>query len=123
MFDKLARTLSIVAALAVGGTAVTSAQAAVATTTTTSTTTAVAPKAHAHATVRVAEMRHHRHFRRAVTCSPRQAVHKAYRMGFRHAHLRRVGRHAITVAGIRHHRRAAVRFSRAPSCPVIAYRR
>ncbi|MBO0662600.1 hypothetical protein J1C48_08430 [Jiella sp. CQZ9-1] len=56
-------------------------------------------------------------------CSPRHAVRKAERMGVRHAHIRRVDRRAIVVAGRRHHHRQIVRFARAPGCPVIAYRR
>ncbi|MCT7374931.1 hypothetical protein [Chelativorans salis] len=62
--------------------------------------------------------RHHRP-RHAAACTPRSAIHKAYRMGLRHARVADVGRRAIRVSGVRHHRRASIVFARAPHCPVI----
>ncbi|MFC6489196.1 hypothetical protein [Nitratireductor sp. GCM10026969] len=57
--------------------------------------------------------------RHVSACSPSQALHKAGRMGLRHARVTHASRKIIAVAGHRHRHRARVVFSRAPHCPVI----
>lgn len=53
-------------------------------------------------------------------CSPRQAVHKASRMGLRNARVVDASRRTIRVVGRSHgHRAAAITFGKAPSCPVL----
>lgn len=62
--------------------------------------------------------RHHRQ-RHASACTPRQALHKAARMGIRHARITRANRNIIRVSGHRHRHATRVVFARAPHCPVI----
>jgi hypothetical protein len=64
--------------------------------------------------------RHDRNYdrRNRRACSERMAVEKARDMGIRHARVGRVGRRTIEVTGQRWNRRVAVRFTRAPGCPV-----
>ncbi len=59
-----------------------------------------------------------RHHRRA--CTPGQAVHKAERMGLRHARVVNANRDIIRVTG-RSWRdgRTVILFARAPHCPII----
>lgn len=56
------------------------------------------------------------------TCSPHRAVWKASRMGLANAHIARIRRHRIVVAGWDQGYRARIVFAREPHCPVIAYR-
>lgn len=64
--------------------------------------------------------RHHRgrdHYR---GCSPREAVHKASRMGLRHARVVGANRHTVRVEGRGHgYRYASVTFANRHHCPVI----
>ncbi|MCB8837212.1 hypothetical protein [Aurantimonas sp. VKM B-3413] len=114
MFDRFAKTLLIVAALATGGVAATAAPAA-----------AAGPTIEITGDIHLAGHRHHRRDHvRGPACSPRQAVHKAHRLGLRRTHIRRVNRRVIAVAGRFHHRgHAVVRFARVPGCPVLGFRR
>ena len=58
-----------------------------------------------------------RHIRQ---CTPREAVHKAARMGLRNARVVDTSRRTIKVAGRGHgHRPATIVFGKAPSCPVM----
>lgn len=60
--------------------------------------------------------RHHR----TGTCSPREAVHKASRMGLRHARVVHVGYRAVAVEGRgRGNRLHQVVFANTRHCPVI----
>jgi hypothetical protein len=52
-------------------------------------------------------------------CTPERALHKAQRIGVRHARIAYVGRHEIGVLGRSHGERIRVTFARSPSCPVI----
>ncbi|WP_265517134.1 hypothetical protein [Nitratireductor luteus] len=61
------------------------------------------------------------HYREA-SCTPRRALHKAERMGLRHARITRVNHRAIRVTGRQHRDRVSVVFARAPHCPVIRIR-
>lgn len=65
--------------------------------------------------------RHHRWHGRHV-CTPRFALHKAERMGLRHARVTRVNRNIIRISGRKHYRHAHIVFARAPHCPVIRVR-
>ncbi|MBP0617540.1 hypothetical protein [Jiella mangrovi] len=111
MFQKLAKTLCVVAALgAAGAAAPTSASAR-----------------DFGATISIGNggielVRHRGHYRPNYGCSPRRALNKARHFGIRHARIRGVSRRAIVVAGRKRHHRAVVRFARVPGCPVIAYR-
>lgn len=70
------------------------------------------------------EFEQERHYRRETrrSCSPHRAVWKASRMGLRNAHVAKIRRHRIVVAGWDHGYRARIVFAREPHCPVIAYR-
>lgn len=53
-------------------------------------------------------------------CSPREAIHKASRMGLRNARVVDASRRTIRVAGRSHgHRPATITFGKAPHCPVL----
>ena len=114
MFRKLAHSIVMVATLATGATAM-------------STAPATADGVRFGVTIgngHVEPVRHlRRHRRAAVACTPRHAVRKARRLGIHRAHIRRVNRRVIVVAGRSHRHRSAIRFARAPGCPVISYRR
>jgi len=58
----------------------------------------------------------------AATCTPRDAVQKAHRMGLRNVHVQRANRNTIRVTGRTRHDRASIVFARAPHCPVIRAR-
>lgn len=74
--------------------------------------------------------RHHRHYghrydrgpRWERSCTSREAVRKARRMGLHHPRVIRESRRVIRVAGHHHRHRASIVFARAPHCPVIRYR-
>ncbi len=70
------------------------------------------------------EFEQERNYRRQArrSCSPHRAVWKASRMGLRNAHVAKIRRHRIVVAGWDQGYRARVVFAREPHCPVIAYR-
>lgn len=55
------------------------------------------------------------------SCSPRQALDKAERMGLRRARVVDVSRYSIRVAGRKYNERVVVSFGRERGCP-IAYR-
>jgi hypothetical protein len=56
-------------------------------------------------------------------CEPRQAVHKASRLGMRRPGIRRVTRSEIVVAGHNYGRRALVVFDRfSPHCRIVSAR-
>ncbi|WP_309085213.1 hypothetical protein [Chelativorans sp.] len=57
--------------------------------------------------------------RRFASCSPRDAVEKAYRMGLRNVRVTRANRNTIRVTGRTRFDRASIVFARAPRCPVI----
>ncbi len=61
--------------------------------------------------------RDRRHSRRH-RCSPRRAVRKAQRNGIRRAHVIRVGRRGVIVAGRQWGDRVVVGFGRHRSCPI-----
>ena len=52
-------------------------------------------------------------------CSPREALHKADRMGLHRVHLRSENRRMILVGGRERGRSVVVAFAKAPGCPVI----
>jgi len=56
-------------------------------------------------------------------CSPRRAVNKAWNMGLKHPHVKRVGRHHIVVGGGYHGSRARVTFSKFGHCKVVNFDR
>ena len=114
MFRKLAQSIVMVATLATGATAMTAAPAAA------ESVRFGVTIGNAHAQP-VRHLRHHR--RTAVACTPRHALRKAGRLGVHRAHIRLANRRVIVVAGRSRHHRSAVRFARAPGCPVISYRR
>jgi len=58
----------------------------------------------------------------AASCTPRDAVRKAYRMGLRDVHVQRANRNTIRVTGRTRDERASIVFARAPHCPVIRAR-
>lgn len=60
---------------------------------------------------------------RPALCGPGQALRKAERMGVRRAHVRKVNRRAVVIAGRSRGDHTLVRFARAPGCPVISFRR
>jgi hypothetical protein len=60
--------------------------------------------------------------RRARSCSPRDAVQKAYRMGLRDVRVQRANRNTIRVTGRTRYDRGSIVFARAPHCPVIRAR-
>ncbi|RFC63706.1 hypothetical protein DYI37_11960 [Fulvimarina endophytica] len=63
--------------------------------------------------------RHHRRdARRDRGCSPREAVHKAARIGVRHARVVRANGRSIAVAGRLGGERTVVRFADRRGCPV-----
>lgn len=70
------------------------------------------------------EFEQERYYRREArrSCSPHRAVWKASRMGLRNAHVAKVRRHRIVVAGWDQGYRARIVFARERHCPVIAYR-
>ena len=73
-----------------------------------------------HHSIGVFSSGHHRDHRWSRhTCSPRQAVRKAARMGVRHAHVSRTSHRSITVKGSKYRHHVRVRFARSPGCPVI----
>ncbi|MCK5933120.1 MAG: hypothetical protein KAG89_13215 [Fulvimarina manganoxydans] len=55
-------------------------------------------------------------------CSPREAVHKARRIGIHRARVVDVGHRSVAVAGRSRGDRTLVRFARAPGCPVLRIR-
>jgi len=56
-------------------------------------------------------------------CQPREAVHKAYRIGLRHPQIQRVSRDVIVVAGRNYGHWARVVFARwSPNCRIIGAR-
>jgi hypothetical protein len=64
--------------------------------------------------------RFHDDYRRVERrCTPERALHKAERIGVRHARIAYVGRHEIGVVGRSRGERIRVTFSRSPRCPVI----
>lgn len=61
----------------------------------------------------------HRHWKRPHNrCSPRKAVRKAKRRGVRRAHVVRVGKRGVVVAGRKWGERVVIGFGRNRSCPV-----
>ncbi|MEF2552479.1 hypothetical protein VQ042_14065 [Aurantimonas sp. A2-1-M11] len=115
MFQSFARSICVVAALAAGGIATTTAPAA-------------ADGLRFGITIGSGHgaqpVRHVRrgHYDR-VACSPRRAVRKARNMGIHRAHIRRANRRAVVVAGRSRGHPAVVRFARDRGCPVISFRR
>lgn len=65
---------------------------------------------------------HHRAPRYARTCSTRQAVHKATRMGLRHARITQANHRILRVSGRKGRYHESIVFARARHCPVIRYR-
>lgn len=65
--------------------------------------------------------RHHHNGHRwhRPACSTNQALHKAKRMGVRHARVIRATQRSVTVRGRNHHHPVRITFARAPGCPVI----
>lgn len=61
------------------------------------------------------------HRPRFRACTTGRALHKAQRMGVRHARVRAANRHVIKVKGRMHRRHVSIVFARAPGCPVIRY--
>ena len=59
---------------------------------------------------------HRREYRRS--CSPRKAVRKARNRGLRRAHIIRVNRRNVVVAGRKWGDRVVMGFANRPSCPV-----
>ena len=55
---------------------------------------------------------------RSNRCRPGKAVHKAQRRGIRHAHVVRVSRRGVVVAGRKRGERVTMGFGRSRSCPV-----
>jgi hypothetical protein len=55
------------------------------------------------------------------SCSPREAVRKASRMGIRNARVVDTGRRTIEVSGRRHGDRVHVTFGRRGDCPVVRW--
>lgn len=66
------------------------------------------------------DRRHHR--RDWDQCSERDALRKADRMGIHRTYVRDSNRHVISVGGRKRGHRVAITFSRAPNCPVVAWR-
>jgi hypothetical protein len=52
-------------------------------------------------------------------CTPGQALHKADRMGIRHARINRVNHRVIAVGGRARGHHVRVVFARVPGCPII----
>lgn len=111
MFMSLARSLAVVATLAIGAVA--------------SAVPAAANNFSFGVTIGDQRGHHARDYRphRPALCAPGQALRKAERMGVRRAHVRDVNRRAVVVAGRARGDRTLVRFARAPGCPVISVRR
>lgn len=121
MFKSLARSMTIVAALAVGGTALTAAPAAADGFRFGITIGNGFQPAHGRSYRDYRDYRDYREYRRA--CAPRRAVRKARRMGVHRARVIRANRRAVVVAGRSRGDRVVVRFARAPRCPVLTFRR
>ena len=114
MFKSFLRTIAVATALA-GGIASTAAPVAA--------EGVRVGVAIGHPTVTPARyVRHHRRAR-PVACTAGHALRKAGRLGVHRAHVRRLDRRVIVVAGRSHRSRAVVRFARTRGCPVISYRR
>ena len=62
--------------------------------------------------------RDHRWDRPRNRCNPRKAVRKAKRRGVRRAHVIRVGKRGVVVAGRKWGERVVIGFGRNRSCPV-----
>ena len=60
-----------------------------------------------------------RDWREVRACTPRRAVDKAHRLGFKRVEVERVGRNRIRVSGRRWGERVNVVFGRSPNCPVL----
>lgn len=57
-------------------------------------------------------------FRNHRVCKPRRALRKAQRRGLRHAHIRRINRRGVVVAGRKWGKRVVMGFANHRSCPV-----
>ena len=65
------------------------------------------------------DYRHRRPFMR--TCSPGEALEKAWRIGLRHPRVVDVDRHTIDVVGRRHGERVRMTFARQGNCSILHY--
>ncbi|SJZ93967.1 hypothetical protein [Consotaella salsifontis] len=124
MLKTLARAACVVAALAAGATTLAAAPAAAAERHGSASITITTDRG---ADLRLAEWgrggpRHDGRRYQRGTCSPRDALFKAGRMGFNRAHVADVGRRSVTVAGRRWGHHSRVTFARVPGCPVVRMR-
>jgi len=120
MFKTLSRTICVVAALAAGGVAFGTAPAA-ADGIRFGITIGDGPR-HLSPAGHRGDRGHRGRGHHARGCSPREAVHKARRIGVHRARVVDVDNRSVAVAGRSRGDRTLVRFARAPGCPVLRIR-